>query len=369
MILPKYWSPTKKLMVLGAMAGGKAVEDTATGNPVTFLTDLAKPLKSLVANFLPVQASGTPSPDNILPITGWTGVNVEHFNENLLTINRTSEQSMQGITYTPIRQDDKTVAVKVKGTRTNNNPFFNLNYISNPGSGAGIAIQPGTYKIFGGTSEVRFQVFYKDSGGTEKQAGYDDGTGATVTIPADCTASWCRLLTIVNTPVDTVVYPIIMSTDSVITRYPVTFPFGIAGGYIDLISGELYATWAGIKKKWSEGDSATDMGSGITRKAFPMVDNLTTGSANNKCNIAPYSANENAEAHFYYSGSGATNRKARVFLPSETDGDTQIEIITRLSAPALITTLTPQQINAIKGNNTLWSDCNGNLEVTFLKKG
>ena len=238
MILPKYWSPMKKLMVLGAMAGGKAVEDTATGNPVTFLTDLAKPLKSLVANFLPVQASGTPSPENVLPITGWDAVNVYH--------------------------------------------------------GA-------------------------------DQTDYD--------------------------------------------TYPVTFPYTVLGGYVDLISGEVWATWAGIKKKWSEGDSATDMGNGITRKVYPMVDNLQTGNANNKCNIAPYSANESAEIHFYYSGSGSTNRKARVFLPTETDGDTQIEIITKLSVPTLITTLTPQQINAIKGNNTLWSDCNSNLEVTFLKKG
>ena len=78
------WSTHKKLMFLKAAAAVPAVEDSATGNPVTFLTDLAKPLKSLVANFLPIQASGTPSPDNILPITGWTGLNVSHGGKNLL---------------------------------------------------------------------------------------------------------------------------------------------------------------------------------------------------------------------------------------------------------------------------------------------
>ena len=51
MIPAKYWSPTRKLMLLGAMAGGKAVEYTATGNPLTFLTDLAKPLKALRFRF------------------------------------------------------------------------------------------------------------------------------------------------------------------------------------------------------------------------------------------------------------------------------------------------------------------------------
>ena len=69
----------RKLMFLKAASGGSVVEDTATGNPVTFLTDIARPLKSLIANFLPVQAgSGDPAPDNVRPITGWTGVTVNH---------------------------------------------------------------------------------------------------------------------------------------------------------------------------------------------------------------------------------------------------------------------------------------------------
>lgn len=74
---------TEDLLFLAGASGAKGVEDTATGNPVTFITDLAKPLKSLVANFLPIQSSGTPSPDNVLPITGWTGVNVSHTGKNL----------------------------------------------------------------------------------------------------------------------------------------------------------------------------------------------------------------------------------------------------------------------------------------------
>ena len=69
---------TEDLLFLAGASGVKGVEDTATGNPLTFLTDLAMPLKSLVANFLPIQSSGTPSPDNVLPITGWTGLDVWH---------------------------------------------------------------------------------------------------------------------------------------------------------------------------------------------------------------------------------------------------------------------------------------------------
>lgn len=84
MIPAKYWSPTKKLMLLGAMAGGKAIEDTATGNPVTFLTDLARPLKSLLIPFAPKQeGTGDPSPQNVRSILPWNGLTVEHGGKNL----------------------------------------------------------------------------------------------------------------------------------------------------------------------------------------------------------------------------------------------------------------------------------------------
>ena len=70
--------------MIHALAGGKEVEDTAIGNPLTFLTDLARPLKSLVASFLPVQSgSGDPSPTNVRSISGWSGVNVWHTGVNL----------------------------------------------------------------------------------------------------------------------------------------------------------------------------------------------------------------------------------------------------------------------------------------------
>lgn len=79
MIPAKYWSPTKKLMVLGAMAGGKLVEDTATGNPLAFITDKAKPLKSLLIPFTPQQSgTGDPSPQNVRPIVPWEGLTVYH---------------------------------------------------------------------------------------------------------------------------------------------------------------------------------------------------------------------------------------------------------------------------------------------------
>ena len=58
-------------------------EFTATGNPATFLTNIAKPLAGLLIPFSPVQTgTGDPAPDNVRPITGWTGLNIYHSGED-----------------------------------------------------------------------------------------------------------------------------------------------------------------------------------------------------------------------------------------------------------------------------------------------
>lgn len=55
---------------------------TVTGNPITVSDALAKPAESLTIEILPQQSgSGDPSPDNVRPISGWTGVNIYHESE------------------------------------------------------------------------------------------------------------------------------------------------------------------------------------------------------------------------------------------------------------------------------------------------
>ena len=79
-------TPVRKLLTLHALSGETLVEATATpGNPCTFETDVAKALKQCKVNFTPVQSgSGDPSPDNVRPISGWSGLNVTHCGQNLL---------------------------------------------------------------------------------------------------------------------------------------------------------------------------------------------------------------------------------------------------------------------------------------------
>ena len=78
LFINKEWSPLKKLLFMNAASGGSLSEYTATGNPAVFSTNVSKPLKQLLIPFTPVQAEGTPSPENPLPITGWTEVTISH---------------------------------------------------------------------------------------------------------------------------------------------------------------------------------------------------------------------------------------------------------------------------------------------------
>lgn len=73
----KDWITLKKLIAIKAAGGGAPmVEYIVTGNPATFETNVIAPMELLIP-FAPVQSgSGTPSPENIRPISGWTEANV-----------------------------------------------------------------------------------------------------------------------------------------------------------------------------------------------------------------------------------------------------------------------------------------------------
>ena len=67
---------------------------TTSGQLATFNTDLSAPLKEMKVHFYPVQASGTPSPDNVLPISGWDGVTV--YNGQTVVASITFPQTIYG---------------------------------------------------------------------------------------------------------------------------------------------------------------------------------------------------------------------------------------------------------------------------------
>ena len=85
-------TPIRKLLMMKAVAGGiPLIEYTATGNPLTFETNVAKPLTQTLVTMTPKQAgTGDPSPTNVRAISGASSVNVCQTGSNLY--NSTLEQ-------------------------------------------------------------------------------------------------------------------------------------------------------------------------------------------------------------------------------------------------------------------------------------
>ena len=90
----------KQLLRYKAAAGSQQLEEfSITGNPVTFSTNVQKPLIGLLASFTPTQTgAGDPAPDNVRPIYGRTSLNIYHSGADTTTpvIETVSWQSERG---------------------------------------------------------------------------------------------------------------------------------------------------------------------------------------------------------------------------------------------------------------------------------
>lgn len=147
------------------------------------------------------------------------------------------------------------------------------------------------------------------------------------------------------------------------TTYSVTFPTadGAAyGGTLDVVNGVLTVNRLFILRTWADGSSAATLGK-FTRKRFSAGADITP-TEHDLCNLAPrvqggYSSDS---LHFYCHANG----NAYVFLPSDTSGDTQVQILATLSTP-ITYTLTPQEIGVIAEQvNNIWADT-GPVDVTY----
>ena len=58
------------------------------------------PVKTMTVDIDPVQAAGTPSPAAPLPISGWTGANIERASKNILPIPQYATTTESGVTFT-----------------------------------------------------------------------------------------------------------------------------------------------------------------------------------------------------------------------------------------------------------------------------
>lgn len=337
------------------------IETAPSSNPVQINADMKQVIDSMRVYFEPYQAgSGDPSPSNVRPITGLTGVDVCITGENILGntyvaaeyVNNTVGQPLQisytntwRITTTPVRVSPGMTLYCYRNDNTEMTPIIlyldeNKNYLtSSVNYTHGAEVPQGAYFFV-------IQISYADLGGyvlsmsTSDTHGYVHYFGETIHV------DW---------------------TSEAGTVY---------GGYVDLVTGDVVAdralvttpSWTmrdvGGTTPWIRLSGSYLYSSSERQKSRAMwVCSKARTAANSGANIPTSAYNYGIWQH--------DSAIARIYLPSGsvlTDAEAymeNIQIVYPLATPTTVATLTPQQISALKGVNNIWSNANGNVSVTY----
>ena len=479
-----------------SLAAGGTTEAEATGNPAAFETDVAKPLKSLLVPFYPVQAgSGDASPENERSISGWTGVNANRTGKNMLPPSvfyyyQSTYLDVSGDTITVKKSDDRawsalnglflkagkyvitrsnaqgnltirtsindyasnllqtqnasasftlsadcTIKIKFGGssvtypydttvmiepgeTASTYEPYSGNTYpVVFPSMGKNLFDKDGTiyhrYFNMGDTVEWKYSADSKSvaipvKGNTQYTlSGYGDSAtiyrigflnqdlptgnesvplsnavstgnyssfGASRTFTTDTETRYVVVQFNASAFTDTVAYMQLEEGSSATAFEPYTNT--VYGGEIDLATGVMTVEWIGASATWGSIKTGTASAVSGNMNGYLNVDKplIVAGSGANAskcfCNVAKY-AWENKDyvaAHFYPStyNNGASYRFT-VYLHKDTDDDTVVSCVGMLTTPFTIQ-LDPVTIQTLIGNNTVWTDTNGENTVVYLKR-
>lgn len=354
------WSTMKKLMVLKGMTGAPPVEDTATGNPLKFTTDLAKPLRSLLIPFTPQQeGTGDPSPSNIRSILPWNGLSVFGSGQNIIT---------NGFTNGVLDLNT--------GAKSTNPNYITSEYIP--------VVPLKSYYFKCPTvisSELDICYYDKD----KHYIGYADADGyVSCNAPGRSrkTPAGCYYVRIdarnaqynndicINYPASVTEYVPAVG----ITNTDIVFPSPVCGGTLDVVSGVLTVEYAEVilkgTEEWFESENKF-----FVTSVSALKNN--TAKQNIFCDLFKYSLNGAdylLQGQFTDSISSAYNIRIRKHDDAMTLQEfknllasNNMHIVYKLETPQE-QTLTGHQITAIVGDNTIWSDADGSMTAVYLKK-
>lgn len=343
-------------------------------------TDMIGKIKECKIHFMPVQQSDSdPTPNNIIPITGWTGINVyQAFVEYPITpmVNTTTGYGVKWVVDkdglmtaygTPTAYTGAVLGViDVNGDETlygaiagslNNVTFNKPTLLDSNGknvvytAGDGILIQGLDLSLYNDIKKVRIPL--KRSGN--------------VFMSGSCNAIvWKdKKPTMSTTTIDW--------TDVAGTIY---------GGYVDLISGELVQEFKQCKineLSWSYSASGVCFMSNKNTPNDILKDKSLSISyirsnyytpIDGYGNISTYADKQDYSISLY-----APSDQYRIIIKDSrfTDvssflsamGDTYIWY--RLAEPTVTYQLTPQQLTTLRGINNIWSSANGEVEIKYWK--
>ena len=323
--------------------------DTASGAVASF-TDGADnlPLKSLVVDIDPVQdlSNGDPSPENICPISGWTGAEVKHYGKNLLDPSLLKDQVALNIIplYAPVG-----TVLTMSTNQPNAATSGLLTYFRMPGGTQGINENvydghPAT-KTVGEEGYLEIVQRNRDSIKSYADYEYQIEVGSTATA---------------YEPYNGTTIPINWQTEA----------GTVYGGKLDVLSGVLRVE---NKKFISDGSDnwgvyssfsgyyvgLPDMRKGARQDGISNMLTNSKSSAQGQENAFWLGINNN---NVYligvYDSMGATLNEFKAYLAEH-----NLEIMYPLATPIEIQ-LTPHEVNSLLGVNNIFADT-GDSEVEY----
>lgn len=354
---------------------------TATGNPLSFITDMVRPLKSLEIPFTPIQSgSGDPSPDNVRPISGWTGCEIQHTGKNLVPdFNVTYEFWSDGWLNNS------------GGISPSSNPYI---------TSAFVEIKPKNSYIFSSNSSgwMAHAFFDKDkifipgtyketnSGTAPQNAKYirisltPNKSGKTY-FPTEVQLELGTTVTGRENYVEPVSIPITFTNPS--TGDPLTVYGGTVtlneDGSADVVSDRTELTLTGDENWTKNGTNEVYNASLLNGTNFSSYISGICSHVGKDANVT--GCINNAVLVHTYGYRGLTFRQIKTYwgLPdnevstwkaylSEQFADgTPIQIVAKLREPQTYHFSNVGQLKAFLGTNTIWTDTNGINTATYLK--
>lgn len=244
--------------------------ETANGSIATFQTDMVGKLKECKIYFEPIQeGSGDPSPDNVRPITGWTGCEVTRCGKNFLKLPRSVDAGDVGLNFGGW---NKSKLSNNAYSAYNNYTYVSFEFINN----SGVSVTKADWTNIQGLDlpcsikggELNYRLSYSASGKHPRlgrawfnkdgeRIGYDTNTlDGKVKFPES--ASWCvHRFAPWSANSTTIFNNIQLELGDTATDFEpyqgTTIPIDwtdeagtVYGGYVDLVRGEVVAEWGHI---------------------------------------------------------------------------------------------------------------------------
>ena len=344
----------------------------ASGTVATFNNSIQSPIDGLKAHFTPKQSgTGVPSPNNIMPITGWTGFSVYRSGKNMFPISFVSPTTYNGITF--VCNTDKTVSFS--GETRSADILFTLGTF---------ALSAGNYTITGAISNaIRLRVYNED---TQTLIGHDAGNGYNIalTTAANITVQ-IRITSTIGDSISGTISPMICPAyvaDKTFEPYvgkAITINWGnelgtVYGGYLDLVNGEVVTEWA--VKTLTQNDTYT-LETWPDRNRVAWSGYMTLGKLNGSfiCDrLKTISNGQGAIGDDVWEIFGSVIApRCWITVPTSISSvqdfkdwvaENPINIAYQLATP-IHTSISPAIFNTLYGLNNIWSNANGNIEATY----